>query len=113
MSNIPLSRESLNPVQDYPSLDSISVDIMFIFNIVNGIVISSDILSLIGFRIPLKHTCNFDLLMIRFYKTNRGNFSFLPQALQLANNIPTSLNFFNRTIFKFNSLLYLKSQNLY
>lgn len=99
MSYILIFKGSLNPDQDHLNLNSLSVRcylvyIMFIFDILNRIVISPHISSLFGFQIPLKHTRYFDSFVIPFYKTTSGNFSFLPRSLRSANNISTFLDCF-------------------
>jgi len=59
------------------------------------------------------YTRNLYLLVIPNYRTNSGAFSFLPGALQLANTISYTPNFFNpiRDNFKCNTLLLLKKSH--
>jgi len=116
LSNIPLSRDSLHPTQDYIGLVPFSLErklteIMFIYDLINYNIVCPELLSEICFRFPYLITCNSDLYLVPHYKTNSDTNSFMDQALILANKICMYLNIFLlfRNCFKRESMLLLKT----
>lgn len=72
------SRDFSDFIQYYIRLDSLAfrqnhTNIMLIFDIRNGYVKCSELLVLIGFRIPSKSSQNNNLFVISSFKTNSGS----------------------------------------
>jgi hypothetical protein len=74
------------------------------------IYIISELLAMIGFRVPQLYTRNLELFIIPHYRTNSGANSFFPRALRLVNKMSNQLDFFNssRDNLKTNTIFYLK-----
>jgi len=115
MKNIPISRDSIMPVQKLVNLHSLQLrrqlfDIMFVYDLLNYNVVSPELLAQVDFRIPSFHSRNHDLFAIPFFKSKSNNDSFFVRALKLANLVSISLDFFNthRDTFRFKSIMFLE-----
>lgn len=115
MKNIPISKNSITPVQKLVNIDSLQLrrqlfDIMFVYDLLNYNVVSPELLAQVNFRIPSFHSRNHDLFAIPFFKSNSSNDSFFVRALKLANLVSISLDFFNtpRDTFRFKSIIFLQ-----
>jgi len=82
-------------------------DIMFIFDLLNGLIDSPELLSMIGFITPSRYLRKSNLFHVPFYKNNYSSASFFPRALSLCNVITDHIDFFfmSRDLFKKNVYL--------
>jgi len=98
VSHCSISRDSFHLVQGSIDLKSLSIrrnlmDIIFVYDISNNYINCPEILNVIGFRIPIRNTCNSDLFYIPKFKTNCGNNFFFSRALLNSNKIFAVLDF--------------------
>jgi hypothetical protein len=82
-------------------------DIMFIYDLLNGHILSPDFLSMIEFNTKNHRLRNSNLFHVLIYKNNYSSTSFFPRALKLANSIIDHINFFFMSCTIFNINVYL------
>jgi hypothetical protein len=77
---------------------------MFLFDLLNGLIDSPELLSLIGFKSPNRYLKKSNFFHVPFYKNNYNSASFFPRALSLCNVIADHIDFFfmSRDLFKQN-----------
>ena len=85
------------------------VDIMFIYDLLNGHIFSPDLLSMIKFNTENHCLRKSNLFHVPFYINNYSSTSYFPRALNLANFAVDHVDFFfmSRNIFKRNVYLVL------
>lgn len=107
--NIPVTSSLQNSVFGFTScnLRRNVANIMFLFDLLNGLVDSPELLSMIGFITPNRYLRKPNLFHIPFYKNNYSSASFFLRALSLCNAIAVHIDFFfiSRDLFKQNVYL--------
>jgi hypothetical protein len=119
INNIPISRESVGTVQCSISLDSLSLrrklaDVLFIYDLLNGNIDCPYLLEKLGIRVPSYFSRSKELFIIPYFLKKSGANSFFPRALNIANKMSFSLEFFSTTRdnFKYNALLFLRNSGV-
>jgi len=84
-------------------------DLMFLYDLLNGNIDSSELLSMVGFNFRNHGTRSHNIFVVPSYTTNYSSASFFPRVLTLANSVACKIDFFfmSRQVFKHNVYLAL------
>ena len=84
-------------------------DLMFLYDLLNGNIDSSELLSMVGFNFKNHGTRSHNIFVVPSYTTNYSSASFFPRVLTLANSVACKIDFFfmSRQVFKHNVYLAL------
>lgn len=74
-------------------------DVIFIFKLLNGIVVCSDLLNLINFNVPNRILRNNYIFNLKHHATNYGQNSPIDRTLKIINN--TNVDLFSSSLHKF------------
>lgn len=110
--NIPISRDSYNLQITQLGITSCDLrrkvaDIMFLYDLLNGLIYSPELLFLIGFNIHTHGVRKPDLFHVSLTKNNYTSPSFFPRALSLANCIAEYVDFFSMSRIVFRQNVYM------
>lgn len=102
MHNLPISKDSIMPVQNVLNLVSLHLrrqlfNIMYVYYLLSYNIICPGLLAQVSFRILSYNSRNQDLFGIPSFKFKSNNDSSFVKFLKLANFVSLALDFFNTT----------------
>lgn len=79
-------------------------DLCLLFKFINNLIDCPELLSIIGFHAPSRHTRQTQLFNVNYHRTNYGYFCPMSRICRRANALPDDIDLFNMSIVRFKGM---------